>query len=297
MATRIALACLGFALAAASGAVQAGKPEVLVQFEIAVPAFERNLPERARAQQNISAALATELARSYGFANWSVQTPAHPQAQLGRLVLKMEENLQTQPNPQVSVRWFGASAESGAPPKDLELAPIEIYSPGNPNWDTNNRGNFETRLLGLTMEKMRTDAFKAEFFKQFIARLPIASTIVPQMTDRVIEVPVAWDELALSSESELKVLFAKAVDATPRQGQLTLGQIVARASDPAAAESPVLLRGSITQAMFDARTVVLDQNWSDQVPVLLNGAQVRCYISVYKPRDPLAGDSGVLLGL
>lgn len=296
MATRIARACLGIALVVASALAHAGKPEVLVQFEIAVPAFERNLPERAKAEQNIRKALATELARTYAFANWSTQPAAQPRAQLGRLVLRLEQNPDTRPSPQILVRWLGASGATGAAPADLSLAPIEIYSPGNPNWDTNNRGNFETRLLGKTMEKMRTDAFNAEFFKGFLRRLPIASTIVPQTADRVIEVPVPWDELALSSESELTVVFDKPVDQTRREGSLTLGQIVARISGAEAA-SPAL-RGSITKASFDAKTVVLDQqNWNDQVPAMLNGAQVRCYISVYKPRDPLASESGVLLGL
>lgn len=295
MATRIVLGLFAAAIAVASDAALAGKPEVLVEFEIAVPAFLRNLPQRAQAEQAIASAIATELERQYVFAHWLAQAPAQPETQIGRLVLRLDQNLAMQPNPQVFVHWFGARAGPGAQLADLGFAPIEIYSPGNPNWDTNSASDFETRLLGKTLEKVQTDAFHDEFFKRFVARLPIASTIVPQAVDRVIEIPLRWNEVLFSSETELVVRFDKQVDQTKQEGSMTLGQIAARvgqsATPVASAEFPALLRGSITKASFDARPITLDpQNWNDQLVQILNGANAFCYISVYKPRDELAGD-------
>jgi len=285
------------AIAMASDAALAGKPEVLVQFEINVPAFTRNLPERAQAEQTVRTALAAEFERQYVFAHWLAQAPAQSQMQLGRLVLRMEQNPNTQPNPQVFVHWFGASANPGAGLVDLGFEPIEIYSPGNPNWDTNSRPDFETRLLRKTLEKVRTDAFHEEFFKRFLARLPIASAVVPQSAERVIEIPVRWSEVLLSSESELVVRFDKLVNQTKQEGSMTLGQIAARIGGQTATpepppEFPARLRGSITKASFDAKPITLDpQNWNDQLPQILSGAKASCYISVYRPRDELAGDS------
>lgn len=296
MATRIVMGLLSAALALGGGAAFAGKPEVLVQFEIAVPAFQRNLPQRTQTEQAVAAAVAAELERQYAFAHWLVQAPAQPQMQLGRLVLRMDQNAAMQPNPQVFVHWFGARAGPGAQLADLGFAPIEIYSPGNPNWDTNSAADFETRVLSKTLEKVRTDAFHDEFFKLFVARLPIASSVVPQAAERVIEIPWRWNEVLFSSDTELVVRFDKLVDQTKQEGTMTLGQIAARvgpaATSATAAEFPVLLRGSITKASFDARPITLDpQNWNDQLLQILNGAQAFCYISVYKPRDELAGDS------
>jgi len=287
---------LAAALALVGDAAFAGKPEVLVQFEIAVPAFQRNLPQRAQAEQAVAAAVAAELERQYVFAHWLAQAPAQPQMQLGRLVLRMDQNADMQPNPQVFVHWFGARAGPGAELKELGFTPIEIYSPGNPNWDTNSAADFETRLLSKTLEKVRTDAFHDEFFKRFVARLPIASTIVPQAADRVIEIPLRWNEVLFSSETELVVRFDKLVDQTKQEGTMTLGQLAARVGPTATpavpAEFPALLRGSITKASFDARPITLDpQNWNDQLLKILSGAKAFCYISVYKPRDELAGDS------
>jgi hypothetical protein len=296
MATRIVMGLLAAALALAGDAAFAGKPEVLVQFEIAVPAFKRNLPQRAQAEQAVAAAVAAELERQYVFAHWLAQAPAQPQMQLGQLVLRMDQNADMQPNPQVFVHWFGARAGPGAELKELGFTPIEIYSPGNPNWDTNSAADFETRLLAKTMEKVRTDAFHDEFFKRFVARLPIASAVVPQAADRVIEIPLRWNEVLFSSETELVVRFDKLVDQTKQEGTMTLGQLAARvgptATPAAPAEFPALLRGSITKASFDARPITLDpQNWNDQLLQILSGAKAFCYISVYKPRDELAGDS------
>jgi hypothetical protein len=293
MATRIVMGLLAAAIALAGASAFAGKPEVLVQFEIAVPAFQRNLPQRAQAEQAVAAAVAAELERQYVFAHWMAQAPAQPQMQLGRLVLRMDQNVAMQPNPQVFVHWFGARAGPGAQLAELGFAPIEIYSPGNPNWDTNSAADFETRLLSKTLEKVRTDAFHDEFFKRFVARLPIASTVVPQATDRVIEIPLRWNEVLFSSETELVVRFDKLVDQTKQEGTMTLGQIAARVGAATApAEFPALLRGSITKASFDARPIALDpQNWNDQLLQILSGARAACFISVYKPRDELAGDS------
>ena len=46
------------------------KPYVQVQFEVAVPEFQRNLPQLAQAQATVGAALAKVFADKYVFANW-----------------------------------------------------------------------------------------------------------------------------------------------------------------------------------------------------------------------------------
>jgi hypothetical protein len=102
-----------------------------------------------------------------------------------------------------------------------------------------------------------------------------------------------WNEVLFSSETELVVRFDKLVNQTRQEGTMTLGQIAARTAAAAGpVEFPALLRGSITKASFDARPITLDpQNWNEQLLQILSGAKTSCYISVYKPRDELAGDS------
>ena len=298
MATRLVLGLIAAAIAVASEPVLAGKPQVVVQFEIQVPAFQRNLPEQSQALQHVSSAIAAELARQYEFADWVTQAPAQSETQLGRLVVRMkEEQPRTQPSPRVSVSWFGSSSSTDETLVDLKFDPIEIYSSGNPNWDTNNRADFETRVLAKTMEKVRTDAFRDRFFNVFLANLPIASTIEPQAADRVIEIPVRWSDVLLASESVLTVKFNKQVDEGLQKGTLVLGQIVARAAaaggTAASPEFPARLRGSVTKADFNGASIPLDtQNWNEKLLQVLGGAKAYCFISPpYKPRDELLGDS------
>ena len=295
MATRIAIGLLLAAALSASLPVLAARPEVVVEFEITVPEFTQNLPERDKAIQTLRNAFANELQRQFVFAHWLTEAPTQPQMQLGRLVVRLEQDKGMKPNPRVFVRLWGA--RPNGPLTELSLPELEIYSPGNPNWDTNNRGDFETRVLTHTMENVRNDSFREKFIKQFISKLPISSAVEPMVTDRVIEIPVRWNEVLLSSETELVVTFDKQVPQGSRTGTMTLGRIVTHVDGQANAagaspEFPARLRGSITDASFDAVKIPLDQqNWSDQVAQVLSGAKALCFISKYMPRDELAGDA------
>lgn len=293
MAPRIVIGLL-VALAASGGEVLAARPEVLVQFEVDVPEFDADRPGMEQARLDVRRALADELQRKYVFANWRVAEPDQSPLEIGRLVLRMEADRQTRPMPSVFVKFWGASARPGVALKDLGIMPIEIYAPTDPNWDTNDARAFASHVLQNTMVKVRSSAFADEVFSNFISRLPIGSSVVPDTSDQVIEIPVQWDELLLAPESELVVRFGRSTDQMRQEGTMTLGQIAARVSQqaPAPGDSQARLRGSVTRASFDARTIVLnDRRWNDELPQLLDGADAQCFISVYKPRDPLAGDS------
>jgi hypothetical protein len=298
MAARLAIALsAAAALALGMQPAHAAKPEVLVQFEIEVASFNDNLPELDAALLAVRTALAAELGRQFVFADWRVAAPDPAVARLGTLVLRLSADAATRPNPRIFVNWWGTGSSAGSSLRDLGFDPIEIYSPGDLNWDTNDRRAFETRVLGQTMAKMRTTAFREELLERFLKRLPLGSSIVPHATDRVIEIPVQWTELLLSPESQLVVLFDKSVDQTKREGMMTLSRIAARVGPQANPAAPppafaAALRGSITAASFDAVPIPLDaQQWNADLPELLSGATAACFISVYKPRDPLAADS------
>ena len=274
--------------------VHAGKPEVLVQFDVAVEKFSKNLPDLDQARLTVSKSLADELQRQFVFASWLVAPSTQPNTQLGRIVLKMEADDRTQPSATVYVKLWGASAAAGAELQELGFQQIDIYTASDINWATHDRRAFEARVVQKTMERVRNSAFAEEFFTKFIRRLPIARAVVLDANERVIEIPVQWNELLLAPESQLLVRFDKS--APVRQGTMTLGRIVPRLAEPVAApapfaEFPARLRGSVTEASFDTHPIVLNDNWSDQLQQILSDANASCYISVYKPRDELSGDA------
>jgi len=291
MATRIVIGLL-LALAASFPAL-ATKPAVVVEFEITVTEFTDNLPELDKSIKAVGEALAIELQRQVIFAHWLTVAPADPQMQLGRLVARLEQDTSTGPGPRVFVRLWGA--RPNGPLKELGLPEMEIYSSSNLNWDTNNRRDFETRIVTRTMETIRNDSFRDKLVAQFLGKLPLSTAVEPKAVERVIEIPVRWSEMLLSSETVLLVHFNKSFPDGTREGEIRLGQIVARVDQNAAgavSAFPARLRGSLKTASFNGGPIDLEpQNWSDEVLRVLADASVNCFILTYKPKDELEGDS------
>ena len=152
------------------------------------------------------------------------------------------------------------------------------------------------------MKIINSAGFREEFAKRFLGRLPLSTAIEPKVAERVIEIPVRWSEMLLSSESVLIVRFNKQLPQGNREGEMKIGRIVARVDSPGSdagqpPEFPARLRGSLTEAMFDGGVLSLNQqNWNDQVPQVLTDATAQCYILKYMPKDTLEADSD-LLGL
>ena len=259
----------------------AEKPSVQVQFEVGVPSFA-TLPELTTVQQNVRDRLSRELARRLGFAAWSGSAPPQGTAQLGRLILRLEQDPDTLPMPRIYVTWLGAG--SNGDPADLKMQRIEIYSPTNPSWDTNDRHAFEARVLDSTLATVDTDAFADVLVEKFFRRLPISSVVEAQAADHVIEIPIRWNEFLLASDSKLEIQFTKLAD--QRRGSLMVSFIEPRpTAAEAAGEFTARVRGSITEAAFDGHPLTLNENWNDTVPELLAGAKTSCMIFEYKPRE------------
>ena len=280
-ALRCALASVEILALVAGIEARADKPSVQVRFEIKVPSFA-TLPEHTTVEQNVRDRLSRELERRLGFATWSGSTPPQGSAPLGRLVLRLEQDPTTQPMPRIYVTWLGAGPTGN--PADLKMERIEIYAATNPSWDTNDRRAFEARLLDMTLPTVDTDAFRDVLVEKFFRRLPISSVVEAQARDRVVEVPIRWNEFLLASDSKLAIRFTKLAD--QREGSLMLSFIEPRlAAAGAAGGFPARVRGSITQGEFDGHPLTLNENWNDTVPDLLAGAKTSCVIFEYKPRD------------
>lgn len=274
------------------------KPHIVVNFNIEAPTFQRNLPERGAAQDAIGRQLAALIAQRFAFADWTV-TAGDAESRLGALVLKLEEDDSTVPNPRIVVRWYGAAGPAVVAGKQLPIPAVEIYAPTNPNWDTNSRRNFQTRVLGKLVDIMRADAFYDQLFSVFVSKLPIAEQVKAVANDRAIDVPVAWRELLLAPESVVVVRFRINSGTAVETGTLKLNPIAPRlvVLDPATNTTSTLLRGAVDEATVGVHRLHLVGNWNDELPNLLNGADVTCYLVKYKPLEFGAVDAGLVLNL
>jgi hypothetical protein len=280
---RAALAAL--LLAAPAGVLHAApdpaKPQVRVGFEIEAPKF-LHLPGQAAARQDLAARIAGELGRRYRFADWPAgagpAADATADPPIGSLTARLVQ-VPAHPGPQILVQWFAGFGSSA--PVELNLTPIEIYAPSNPDWDTHNAAAFVSRVAQQVMPFVRSDGFQRQVLREVVQRLPIASSVEPLGAERVVVLPRMWKHLQLGQESKLVLVFTRGSGPAEEQGMLKLVLPSQRPSDPGLGR----LQAAVHEASFGTQPLPLTQGWHAQLPALLGGARVACYIRDYHPAD------------
>jgi hypothetical protein len=277
-APRTAAWVLGLGLLALAGAARAAdpaKPYMEVVFEIQSPTFRRALPEVPMAEATLAQKLADEFARRHRFADW-LSAP-RTGAPMGQLIARLVE-VEAHPFNQVLVTWF-VKTPSGSV-EALPLQPVEIYPPTNNNWDAGNRQRFETHVFGKIVEVIQVQGFQDATFQDVLSKLPIATSVMPVDSDRVIIVPLLWKHLRLGQDSELLVKFTSASpQGAPHQGSLTLSRINERSRGH---EGIGFVQGGIREGMLDTQVLPLTAQWNPALATLLNKATVRCFITAFK---------------
>lgn len=294
---RLAVLAYALALALATPSARAldAKPHIVVNFGIEAPAFKRNLPELADAEQAIATQIAAQIAERYAFADWTV-APRDATSRLGSLILRLEEDATTVPNPRIVVAWYRESVDAADAVK-LAIPETEIYAPTNPNWDTNSRRNLQTRVLDKLSQSMRADNFYDSLFTLFLRTLPIATSASAEADNHAVAMPLGWREMLLAPESVVIVRFVKHGDAQTESGSLRLNPVAPQIVPPDSADAPstTLLLGAVSAATLGIHTLALTANWNDQLPALLQGADVRCYLVDYKPVEFAGTSDGLVL--
>jgi len=277
---RFAVLALGAALllGGAARAADPRKPHMELVFEISAtlaPTFRRLLPEVDKAQANLAQMLAAEFAPRHRFTDWA-STP-QAVAPMGQLIARLVET-DARPFPRVQVKWFIKTASGFA--EELPLQAVEIYSPTTNLWDTGNRQKFESRVYGEILKVIQVQGFQEATFREVLSKLPIATSVTPVESDKVILVPLMWRQLRLGQDSELLVQFSKP---TPQGGQqkgsLTLSRINERSRS---GDGIGYVQGGIRDGVLDAQALPLNQQWNAALPQLLDKATIRCFITAYK---------------
>ena len=291
-----AAALLALLLLSAPAGVRAQdppKPHAVVSFEIQARTFRNNLPQRTAAEDELARLIAGELAQRYGFADWTTQqnapAPGAPAGSIGSLVARLVES-PAQPGPQIQVRWFGGFG-AGAPPAALAIPPIEIYAPSNPNWHSNNKSDFVSHVSQKLLATIRADGFmRGELRREWLQRLPIASSVIARAEDRVIVIPRMWKHLRLGQQSVLAVTFSRGSGAQEERGQLKLVLPSQRPRDPGLG----WVQAGVREASFGTRPLTLTSGWHSDLPTLLGGATATCFIDDYQPLE-FEGTAGAVV--
>jgi hypothetical protein len=251
------------------------KPQVLVSFEIVAEKFASNLPDQSAARAELAKVIAGEFSLRYPFADWLVGSGGAGNPPIGRLTGRLVQTAAV-PLPNIWVKWF-ASAGEGAM-VELPIPPIEIYSSGVVDRETNNKAAFVTYLAQRVIPTVRSDGFQQQFFGVVVQSLPIASTAEMRTTERVVIIPRLWRDLRLGQETKLLLVFKKTVGNAIEEGMIKLVLPSQRTSEPKG-----WLQAGVQDASIGPNPLVLNGGWHDRFQTLLDGARVSCYIREFHP--------------
>jgi hypothetical protein len=254
----------------ATTAHAAGRPPVLVKFEITSPTVidAVSLPARREVEATMAARVAKQLGDHYKFLDWQ-SLAATPGAETPQLIARLVDD-GAPPMPPISVRWFVLQAPEAERP--LELVPVRIYQRSEPEIATD-----AATLAGDISEQLDllvpTTGFKADVLKQFVSRVPLARQVTAIDTRHIVELQVPHADLPIGMASVVQVEFKKTAPQT--QGLIALTRFAPTDSGN--------LGAGIDKANVDQAVLPLTDNWNTTIPGLLDGAAVECFLVEYNP--------------
>jgi hypothetical protein len=252
------------------------KAYVLVSFEIEAEKFAKNLPDQASARTELAKNIASEFALRYPFADWLLSSPVPANPPIGRLAAKLVQS-PAAPLPSIWVKWF-ASAGDGAL-VELAIPPVEIYSSGVVDRETNNKAAFVSYVAQRVVPTVRSDGFQQQFLSSVVRELPIASEAEMRSADHVVIIPRMWRDLRLGQETKLLLTFKRPVGNAVEEGKIGLVLPSQRTSDPKLG----WLQAGVQDASIGPTALTLDSGWHARFQTILDGAKVSCYIREYHP--------------
>lgn len=167
----------------------------------------------------------------------------------------------------------------------LAVAPQRIYEASDMN-----RALREPEAFRDHLDKAVREVLKEGFFDRFrdevVQRIPIARDVRTIPEDRMIAIPLLWQQAQLSHEAVLRVSFERQEGNAVKRGHLDLDILNERSADP----DKGMVQGGVLSANWDTGPLQLASRWNAQLPALLRGAAIWCHVARY--RDGSAG-SGV----
>lgn len=265
-----------FALASLSPAQSSAdtRPPVRVEVSLCCAGGEsfKALSQRAVIEAALASELAGKLATRFPFAAWSPSAPPAAAA----LIVRLVEVPNTGPLPRVELRWL----MRGPTERALPIDPVPMYEQGDPMRATINGSQLKKRA-DENLARALTSVFLEQLEREFVRHLPLAKGITLLPGERLVVLPVLFQETRFGKASELRVDFVQAEP--PGDGSLQLAFLARRRQGTHAD----LLQGSVRAASFDSHPVALAEGWSPRLEPLLEGATVACFVEKYVPASEL----------
>lgn len=195
--TLVWLACVLSTSVSANG--QGTLPLVNTAFRIVAPDFRQNLSSQQilAVENDVGTKVAEEAGRRFPFLRWGRATATPVSARLSL-------SLEAEPGPFASSIFLVFTAESGNTSRPLRR--VLLYSPSD-GASTHNPAQLSIDIRRKLEELFANEDFRESLHSDFLKGVPIASQVVVDSTDRVLVVPLPYNDLRPAGDSVLSVRF------------------------------------------------------------------------------------------
>jgi hypothetical protein len=244
------------------------KPAIDVKIAIVAQSLAA-LPQRSFVEREVAKGIASRFRDHYRLFAWG---PAP--APVATLMARVTQTA-AQPLPTIDLDWV--LQVPGQADFVLPIAQQPIYDSSDMNRALHEPDGFRNDLERAVREVLK-EGFFDRFRDEVVQRIPIARAAKAIPEDRMIAVPLLWNEAQLSHEAVVRVLFERREGDAVKRGHLDLDVLNERSRAP----EKGMVQGGVQSATWDTGQLELAARWNPQLPLLLDGASIWCHITKYK---------------
>lgn len=269
---------------------QPPRPWVQVLVEIESPSLRDSLhTDRPRAEADLGRRLAELLRERHPFVGWRGAAQAGPApglaaAPMGTLLARVVDVGSAATGSAVELAWALRGAQGD---ERLPVPAVALYLPFESGASRHDAALFVAHAHGRLGEKIRVQGFDEVTRLHVLRRLPIARAVEPLASDRVVLLPLRWQDLRLGAGSTLEVLVTQPTPSGERVNRALLSEV--RERRQGAAQHRGLVQAAVNALKEDSIDVPLQQQWSPRLPALLRGTSVACYVTHFMAAEATPG--------
>ena len=261
------------------------RPWILVLAEIESPSLRASLANRrGDAERELGRRLSVLLSQRHPFVGWRDAAPASPPddppTAMGTLVARVIDVGSAAGGSPVELAWALRGARGD---EALTVPAVPLYLPFESSGSRHDVLRFVEHAQSRLREKILVEGFDDQARRHVVSRLPIARGVEAMPLDRVVLLPLRWQDLRLGAASRLEVQVTQDVAGGQRINRATLGEV--RERRHGAPELRGRVQAAVSAITEGSTDVPLLQQWSPRVPELLRGSLVECFLKEYRPAE------------
>lgn len=265
------------------------RPWIQVLIDIESPSLRASLANRrGDAERELARRLSGLLSQRHPFVGWRDAAPANAPTAMGTLVARVIDVGSAASGSPVELGWALRGARGD---ETLTVPAVPLYLPFESSGSRHDALRFVEHAQSRLREKILVEGFDEQTRRQVVSRLPIARGVEAVPADRVVLLPLRWQDLRLGAASRLEVQVTQDVSGGQRINRVTLGEV--RERRHGAPQMRGLVQAAVSAITEGSSDVPLQQQWNPRLLDLLRGSIVECFLKEYRPAEAAASVVGL----